>query len=195
MLVFAATSERANRGPTRIDRAFQLAYVDAHRLMRVYWRIVRPAAHGALVSRWNQGEILLVRNAYVRDQSLPGGCVRGMETSRETALRELREEVGIDEQAEDLELVLDETNQWDAKRDHVAIFSLDVPERPVVAIDHREVVEAGWYSSERTLSLALFPQVRVIERRTTACRSVASLPSTNWHGVGEWFALASDALS
>jgi 8-oxo-dGTP pyrophosphatase MutT (NUDIX family) len=152
--------------PTLLDRGFQLAYVCAYRLMRTYWKLRRPTTHGALVTIWNRGEVLLVRNSYVPYYSLPGGYLHGGEASRNAALRELKEEVGIDAAAADLKLEIDETHEWEGKHDHVEIFSLEVDERPAIAVDHREVIEASWFTPERALTLNLFPPLRrVIERR------------------------------
>ena len=153
--------------PTLVDRGFQLAYVCAYRAMRAYWKVRRPTTHGTLVTLWNRGEVLLVRNSYVPYYSLPGGYVNRSETARDAAVRELTEEVGITAKAGDLELVLDRTHDWEGKRDHVQIFSLELPSRPTVAVDHREVVDAAWWSPERALALDLFPPLReVLEARS-----------------------------
>jgi 8-oxo-dGTP diphosphatase len=152
--------------PTVVDRGFQLAYVFAYRLMRGYWRVRHPETHGTLVALIHQGEVLLVKNSYVPYYSLPGGYVRRGEASRDAALRELKEEVGIDARREELELVLDTTHEWEGKRDHVEIFALEVDQRPQVEIDHREVIEARWLSPEQALKLTLFPPLRqVLEKR------------------------------
>lgn len=152
--------------PTLVDRGFQLAYLGAYRVMRTYWKLRHPTTHGTLVAMWNEGHILLVRNSYVPYYSLPGGYLRRGETAKQAALRELEEEVGVSARNEQLDLVLEETNDWEGKRDHVQIFSIDLPNRPRVAVDHREVIEASWWSPERALSVALFPPLRrVIERR------------------------------
>ncbi len=159
----------AAEGPTLVDRAFQLAYVCAYQLMRVYWTVRKPTTNGALVAIWNRGEVLLVRNSYVKYYALPGGYLRRGETSREAALRELREEVGVSANSDDLKLLVDETHGWEGKQDHVSIFELDVEQRPEIRVDHREVVEAGWYTPERALKLNLFPPLRrAIERRAAA---------------------------
>jgi 8-oxo-dGTP diphosphatase len=100
---------------------------------------------------------------------LPGGSVRAGETARQAALRELSEEVGISADAEELQLVLDETHEWEGKHDHVHIFALDVRTRPNVELDHREVIEASWWPPEAALSLNLFPPLRrVLEQRARA---------------------------
>jgi ADP-ribose pyrophosphatase YjhB (NUDIX family) len=159
-----STSDRSQ--PTLVDRGFQLAYVCAYRAMRTYWKVRRPTTHGTLVALWNGGEVLLVRNSYVPYYSLPGGYMRRGETARDAVVRELTEEVGIAAEPEKLELVLERTHDWEGKHDHVQIFALDLPSRPNVEVDHREVVEASWWSPERALALNLFPPLRdVIERR------------------------------
>jgi 8-oxo-dGTP diphosphatase len=157
----------ADKGqPTLVDRGFQLAYVCAYQLMRTYWKIAHPTTHGTLVALWNQGEILLVRNSYVRFYSIPGGYMRKGESARQAVLRELSEEVGVKANSDDLAFELEETHEWEGKLDHVQIFGIELPERPKVAVDNREVVEAEWCSPQRALSRNLFPPLRtVIENR------------------------------
>lgn len=156
-------------GPNIVDRAYQVAYVCAYRLMRTYWGIRRPTTHGALVALWHEGEVLLVRNSYVPYYSAPGGYVHRGESSVQAALRELREEVGVYAQPEELTRVIDETHDWEGKRDHVEIFSLDLAHRPNVQVDHREVIQAEWVSPEHALLLDVFPPLRrAIEQRMTS---------------------------
>jgi 8-oxo-dGTP pyrophosphatase MutT (NUDIX family) len=155
-------SDAPVRGATVVDKSFQLAYRVAYRMMRVYWGVRRPSTHGALVTLWNQGELLLIQNSYVAYRSLPGGYVGRYETGAEAAVRELREEIGIVARAEQLEKVYDEIKDWAGKRDHVEVFQLELATRPVIRIDHREVVSAAWYSPDRALELDLFPPIRLI---------------------------------
>ncbi|HMJ57168.1 MAG TPA: NUDIX hydrolase [Polyangiaceae bacterium] len=151
-----------------IDLFFRLAYRSAYRLMRVYWAVRHPQAHGALVAIWHDGKILLVQNSYVPYRSLPGGYVHSHETGRDAALRELREETGIQATSSDLKPVVDEHHEWEGKREHIEIFELDVTERPHIEVDNREVVQAGFFSPQEALGLVLFPPLRrVIERRLT----------------------------
>jgi ADP-ribose pyrophosphatase YjhB (NUDIX family) len=146
--------------PSLRDRVVQLFYFVAYRAMRVYWRVRHPSTKGALVAIWSRGQVLLVRNSYLRYYSAPGGYVRPQENAREAALRELLEEVGMSARAEDLELALDVTHEWEGKRDHVQIFNLKVDERPVLRIDHREVVEAAWFAPGDVLGLDVFPPLK-----------------------------------
>lgn len=167
-------SNEPSRSPTLSDRAFQLAYVCAFQLMRAYWTVRRPTTHGALVTLWNEGQVLLVRNSYVPYYSLPGGYIHAGEGGSQAAARELGEEVGLRTTPEQLTLVHEETHPWQGKQDHVQIFSLDLPKRPEIKIDHREVIEAAWWSPERALTLNLFPPLRtVLEQRARNTQTAA----------------------
>jgi 8-oxo-dGTP diphosphatase len=158
-------------GPTPIDLAFQLGYRVAYRMLRVYWRVRRPTTHGALIAVWHAGEVLLVRNSYVPYLSAPGGAVRRTEQPAAAAVRELREEVGIEARPEQLVLALDLTHDWEGKRDHVRIYHLELAQRPRLRIDHREVVKAAWHRPERAIELNVFPPLkRVIEARLASAR-------------------------
>jgi ADP-ribose pyrophosphatase YjhB (NUDIX family) len=159
-------SNRAPSAPTLVDRAFQLAYVCAYRAMRTYWKVRHPTTHGSLVAIWNAGDVLLVRNSYVPYYSLPGGYLRRGESARDAAIRELREEVGIATTPDQLVPLLDRIHEWEGKHDHVEIFALEVPSRPNIDVDHREVVSATWWRPQSALSLELFPPLRaVLEQR------------------------------
>jgi len=149
-----------------IDRLYRVAYRGAYQMMRVYWAVLKPQVHGALVAIWHDGEILLVRNSYVRYYSLPGGYVHRGETGRDAAIRELLEETGIRAAPSDLRMALDHQHDWEGKREHVEIFELDIPDRPHVEVDNREVIEAKFFSPKKALELELFePLRRVIEQR------------------------------
>jgi len=162
----AASTATSPTAATPVDRLFQLGYKLAYRLMRTAWRLTNPLTHGALVLIWSGGEVLLVRNSYVPYFSAPGGFVKPGEDAREAARRELIEEVGLDVQPDALSLALELTHPWEYKRDHVKIFELTLDERPVVHVDHREVVEALWVSPQDALELNVFPPLqRVIRER------------------------------
>ena len=149
-----------------IDRLYRVAYRGAYQMMRVYWAVLRPQVHGALVAIWHDGEILLVRNSYVRYYSLPGGYVHRGETGRDAAIRELLEETGIRAAPSDLRIALDHQHDWEGKREHVEIFELEIPDRPYIEVDNREVIEAKFFSPKKALELELFePLRRVIEQK------------------------------
>jgi len=154
------TAAHSEHRPTAVDLGFQVAYVCAYRLMRMYWRLRRPVTHGALVAIWCRGQVLLVRNSYVPYYSSPGGYLHRGETAREAAVRELREEIGVEVKPEQLVQSLELTHDWEGKRDHVVIFTLELDERPSVQVDHREVVEAFWFSPEQVAPENVFPPLK-----------------------------------
>jgi len=146
--------------PNLIDLGFQLAYVCAYQLMRTYWRLRRPTTHGALVAIFCQGQVLLVRNSYVPYYSAPGGYLQKGESARSAARRELLEEVGVDVSEDKLKQALEVTHSWEGKQDHVVIFTLEVDRRPGVQVDHREVVEAFWFTPEQVAQNNVFPPLK-----------------------------------
>ena len=146
--------------PSPIDRAVRLAYKGAYRAMRVYWAVRHPDTHGALVGVWHQGRILLVKNSYVPYRSLPGGYVRRGEDSKQAALRELEEELGlVGVRPEALVPSVDITHEWEGKHDRVEIFTLEVDQIPEVKMDNREVVDWGFHTPRQALDQYLFPPV------------------------------------
>jgi 8-oxo-dGTP diphosphatase len=154
-----------------VDLMFRVAYRCAYRLMRVYWGTVHPNTHGALVAVWWQGQILLVRNSYVPYHSLPGGYVRPWESGTQAAVRELKEETGLDARPEQLRRAVDLVHDWEGKHDHVEIFELDASEPPRVKVDNREVVAAEFFTPDVALTLNLFPPIRDAIRHHLARRN------------------------
>lgn len=153
------------------DLLFRRFYWCAYRLMRIYWAVVRPRTHGAVVAVWHGGEVLLVRNSYTHRHWLPGGYVQRGETGREAARRELAEELGLRVAVEDLVPVLDVEHSWEGKRERVEVFELRPPSRPAPIIDRREIVEARFYPPATALALDVFPPARrAIERGAEARR-------------------------
>jgi 8-oxo-dGTP diphosphatase len=159
-----------------LDRLIVLAYRGAYRMMRVYWRVLHPTTHGALVAVWHLEQILLVRNSYVRYHTLPGGYLRRGESGEIAARRELFEEVGLDVLPEQLRLALDVTHAWEGKQDHVQIFEIVVQDRPQVRVDHREVVAAELVDPLEALRRDLFPPLRDYLRQRLVAANRSTVP-------------------
>ncbi len=119
----------------------------------------RPHTRGALVAVWNAGEILIVKNSYRAQYTLPGGYIRPGESPVEAGARELAEEVDIQAQSGELREVYTGIRPFEHRRDEVTIVELDLDERPALAVDRREVVWAGFESPLRVLALPTVPHV------------------------------------
>jgi 8-oxo-dGTP pyrophosphatase MutT (NUDIX family) len=138
--------------------------------MRVYWTVRRPSTHGSLVALWLNGQILLVKNSYVQYFSLPGGYVKSGESGVDAAIRELREELGLEVSPGELRRSMDESHVWEGKQERLEIYELNLVAEPRVQVDNREVVAAAFYKPADALRLPLFPLLRKhIEQKLGVC--------------------------
>jgi ADP-ribose pyrophosphatase YjhB (NUDIX family) len=147
-------------GPTLVDRGFQLAFKVAHRMLRAYWTVRRPHTHGSLIALWYEGKILLVKNSYRHDYTLPGGYVRRGEPVSVAAARELAEECEIAVDPREIKQVYAGVHDYEHRQDDVTISEVTVDRAPKIAVDHREVVWAGFKSREEALAMPIVPHLR-----------------------------------
>ena len=110
----------------------------AYGLLRRWERLTKASTKGAAVAIWYNGQILVVRHSYRPGSSLPGGEIKKDEESAVAATRELREEVGIEVEAENL-ISVHEDQSGDA------LFELYPSVRPDLKIDNFEIVEARFF--------------------------------------------------
>ena len=121
--------------------AIQLLY----RIRRGLIGLLRLRTRGVKVMVFNsEGELLLIQNSYGDRRSfvLPGGGIRPFETPATAALREVREEVGIN--AERVTPRSVHQSQAEGKRDTIHLFSAYTEEMPVP--DQVEVEEARFFA-------------------------------------------------
>ena len=142
-----------------VNALVRMVYRLAHWGLRLLWLIRRPETTGALVAVWCRGRILLVKNSYRPQLTLPGGYVKAREDRRTTAARELREEVGIQIQPRRLVHAYHGTHLFEHRKDTLDIFELEMEEEPKVRVDDREVVAAEFHSPEEALSLKIVPHL------------------------------------
>jgi ADP-ribose pyrophosphatase YjhB (NUDIX family) len=146
--------------PTVVDLGFQTAFKVAHRMLRAWWRVRRPHTRGALVAVWNEGELLLVKNSYRRDYTLPGGYIRSGEAVEAAAARELAEECGIAVHPSQVRQAYSGIHRYENRNDEVTILEVTVDRRPELDVDHREVVWAGFKTPAEALALPIVPHLR-----------------------------------
>lgn len=143
-----------------IDRGWRIGLWLTYRGLRVWWFVRRPRTQSVHVAVWCHGAILLARNSYRSGYTLPAGGVGRGETVREAALRELREEVGLELPAHRLRPVVELVAHDDYKEDHGAFFEVELEEEPRLEIDRREVTWARFLPREEALARELSPRLR-----------------------------------
>lgn len=118
------------------------------KLFHLYFLLKRPMTLGVRILVENQkGEVLLVRHTYVEGWYLPGGGVETHDTMAQTAVKELREEVGFEIIGEPILLGMYK-NKSASKRDHVAIYRAE-KWREVEAFEpNREIAEIGFFAPD-----------------------------------------------
>jgi 8-oxo-dGTP pyrophosphatase MutT (NUDIX family) len=152
------------------------SYRVAHRLLRAWWFVRRPALHGVKCVLTDGQRVLLVRHTYGhREWDLPGGNVRRSEVAEEAASREMEEELGI------------RVDRWDALGDMLRIsygckdtlhcFHAELND-PTLVLDGAEIHAARWFPAHE-LPAKLGRHVRPILARTAAFRASASGPQGN----------------
>jgi 8-oxo-dGTP diphosphatase len=129
--------------PTPILR---LGYRVAIHVLRVYWRIARPHTRGVKCVVRHGGRVLLVRHTYGdRAWDIPGGTCGRDEDPRDTAVRELFEELGVRPVA----LRRLHTMNWhgSGKRDTVTAFVADLDGDELV-VDEAEIATVRWVTAD-----------------------------------------------
>jgi len=143
-----------------IDALWRAALRVAYRVLRVYWQVFRPRTEGVCVLVWHEDRLLVLRHSYKSGVGIPAGAPDRGEAPIATALRELREEVGITLPAESLRLLGECHSRHEAKRDHLVAFETRVERAPAIEIDRREIVAAWWASRSDLARAELWPPLR-----------------------------------
>ena len=108
---------------------------------------------------WHEDRVLLVKNSYRPQLTLPGGYIRPREDRRTAAARELREEVGIRVQPKRLVHAYHGTHLFENRKDTLDIYELEVETAPDVRVDDREVVRAEFHTPDDALRLEIVPHL------------------------------------
>lgn len=138
----------------------QCALVIAYRLAFAYWFVFRPQTKGAYVAVWVQDQLLLIRNSYKSGYTFPAGGLKKGETPLQGAVRELREEVGVEINPEDLHLVAEFQTRSEFKLDSSSVYELRLPTVPTIHLDQREVVAYNWVTFQQAAASHVAPVVK-----------------------------------
>jgi 8-oxo-dGTP pyrophosphatase MutT (NUDIX family) len=136
---------------------------EAERSHGFFASITRRIVAGSVICRAPDGRLLVVHDRFRGTWTLPGGLVDEGESPLEAAVREAREEGGVDVEAGDL---LGVFAQRMPERIHLiyAVTPIAVPEPPVPLHPH-EITEARWVPVAEALELVDRP----MRRKVAAC--------------------------
>ena len=141
-------------------RFIRFIYLLAYHGEKTFNRLRRPNTRGAYVAIWWNERLLLIRNSYKACFTLPCGGVRKHEAPILAAQREVLEEIGLQIPEEQLQLIGEYHLDAENKRDHVYLFSAQLPAQPELLLDGTEVVWAGFLPKEECMALPLCPLVQ-----------------------------------
>jgi 8-oxo-dGTP pyrophosphatase MutT (NUDIX family) len=127
-------------------QARRIAMRVAYAGLRAYWFLVRPQVAGVKCILTDGDRVLLVRHTYGdRAWDLPGGTVRRREAPRDTARREMKEELGRRfEDWTDLGELYVNTNHH---HDNLRLFHTRVADRELDP-NLGELAELGWFGRD-----------------------------------------------
>jgi len=143
-----------------VSCSLRLVYRAALVAAKCWWFVRRPDTRGSLVALWLEGRVLLVRTSYRPLLTLPGGFVKQGESSQDAGARELWEELRVVVPAGRLRLARQSAIPFEHRNDVVTVWDVTLDEAPLVHVDNRELVWAGWMTPSEALAVPLLPHVR-----------------------------------
>jgi 8-oxo-dGTP pyrophosphatase MutT (NUDIX family) len=142
------------------NKLAQLFYNLAYRIILSIWFFTRPTVRGVYVAVWYQKKLLVIKNSYKNRFTIPCGRIKRSEDTAEAAMRELKEEVGIEIKKSQLTFVGEYVAEHNFATDVGSFFEFEMTESPNVQVDNREVTWAQFMPLDQISSLNLNPTVR-----------------------------------
>jgi len=130
---------------------------------------------GSVVAIWQDGRVLLTQRKDFETWCLPGGSIDDGESPAETAIREVREETGLEVRLTRFVGVYSKP-RWRTGGSHVMVFAAE-PSGGTLRLAPDEVLDAGYYDPERLPEPLMWQHNDMIadSRHTTGCSVVRSL--------------------
>ena len=83
----------------------RIFYKLAYKLILFVWFFYRPTVKGVYIAVWHDKKILIIKNSYKKQFTIPCGRLKRGEDLTEAAVRELSEEVGIKDYESELKFI------------------------------------------------------------------------------------------
>jgi 8-oxo-dGTP pyrophosphatase MutT (NUDIX family) len=128
-------------------RLRRYGYRLAHALLRVWWFLARPSVSGVKCVLTDGDRVLLVRHTYgPRKWDLPGGTTKRDEQPRQTARREIAEELGLSLDGwSDLGAI---SGRLEHRRDTMHLFTAELSD-PHLTLDLGEIEQVEWFRRDQ----------------------------------------------
>ena len=121
----------------------------------------RPVIQGAYVAVWHGERVLVIQNSYRQAACrFPPAAARAASRCSTRRVRELREEVGIRAQREQLAYYGEIVHRTSYAEDHAHVFELRCASAPEVRVDAREVIWAEFLAPDDALARGVVGVVR-----------------------------------
>jgi len=117
-----------------LDAVIRLIYRTGFHVIVTLRRIGFPRKPGVAVVIWHAGQVLAVQHSYIRGLGIPGGAIDAGETPQIAAVREMKEELGLELDVKDLAPCGNLRN--------TEVFRIVLATMPEIHVDNREIVEA-----------------------------------------------------
>jgi len=143
-----------------LNRIIQWTYIIGYKFGLCFWRVFKPLSNGVYIAVWCSDKVLLIKNSYKKDYTLPSGGIKKGEGLKIAAARELFEEVNIKVNPDEFKFVGAYSNRYEHKRDTINLFEIRFTTEPAFKVDDREVIWASFIDSADAMRFRLFPTVR-----------------------------------
>jgi len=143
-----------------LNLIIQWIYIIGYKTGLCFWRVFKPLSTGVYIAVWYKNSVLLIKNSYKNDYTLPCGGIKKGECLKIAAARELFEEVNIKVNPDELKFVGAYSNRYEYKRDTINLFEIYFKNKPAFQVDNREVIWAAFINSADVMRFRLFPTVR-----------------------------------
>jgi 8-oxo-dGTP pyrophosphatase MutT (NUDIX family) len=147
----------------------RIFYKLAYKLILFVWFFYRPTVKGVYIAVWYDEKILIIKNSYKKQFSIPCGRIKRGENLTEAAARELSEEVGLKVDESELKFMGQYKYNYKYVSEIGNFFELKISNLPNISVDNREVVWARFTAPDKALLLELNPLLRSYIKTKESC--------------------------
>jgi len=116
-------------------------------LVKAYFMYLSPETRGVKIILTHKGEILFIKNSYGLKYNLPGGNLGKNEDPKQGAIREVKEELGIDIKEPTFLGEVIPLLEFEYRKNTISVFTVELPNKNI-SINNLEVLDFKWLSTD-----------------------------------------------